>query len=110
MAATKDVRLRCGRNIPELQNSKTPNSESNELPRTATDRRDRDVAPYRMPHGRAGRLAPPLMCGAQRHFTDFNNLTRRQIQNIENIINPIHSESLNGETTYVCDSRLPQTS
>ena len=40
--------------------------------------------------------------------TDFNLLTRRQIQQLENWINSIHRESLNGETAYAYDSRLAQ--
>ena len=40
--------------------------------------------------------------------TDFNRLTRRQIQRLEDWINSIHRESLNGETAYACDSRLAQ--
>ncbi len=38
--------------------------------------------------------------------TDFNQLTRRQIQQLEDCINSIHRESLNGETAYAYDSRL----
>ena len=38
--------------------------------------------------------------------TDFNSLTRRQIQQLEDTINSIHRESLNGETAYAYDSRL----
>jgi len=38
--------------------------------------------------------------------TDFNNLTRKQIQQLEDTINSIHRESLNGETAYAYDSRL----
>ena len=41
--------------------------------------------------------------------TDFNSLTKRQIRNLEDTINSIHRESLNGETAYACDSRLAQT-
>ncbi len=41
--------------------------------------------------------------------TDFNQLTRRQIQQLEDCINSIHRESLNGETAYAYDSRLAQT-
>ena len=40
--------------------------------------------------------------------TDFNRLTRRDIQNLENWINSIHRESLNGETAYAYDSRMVQ--
>ena len=40
--------------------------------------------------------------------TDFSRLTRRQIQQLEDWINTIHRESLNGETAYACDSRLAQ--
>ena len=40
--------------------------------------------------------------------TDFNLLTRRQIQQLEHWINSIHRESLNGETAYAYDSRLAQ--
>ena len=36
--------------------------------------------------------------------TDFNKLTRRQIQHLEDWINSIHRESLNGETAYAYDS------
>ena len=38
--------------------------------------------------------------------TDFNLLTRRQIQQLEDCINSIHRESLNGETAYAYDSRI----
>jgi len=38
--------------------------------------------------------------------TDFNSLTRRQIQQLEDTINSIHRESLNGETAYAYDQRL----
>ena len=38
--------------------------------------------------------------------TDFNQLTRRQIQQLEDWINSIHRESLNGETAYAYDSRM----
>lgn len=38
--------------------------------------------------------------------TDFNQLTRRQIRQLEDWINTIHRESLNGETAYAYDSRL----
>ena len=38
--------------------------------------------------------------------TDFNQLTRRQIQRLEDWINSIHRQSLNGETAYAYDSRL----
>ena len=41
--------------------------------------------------------------------TDFNRLTRRQIRQLEDWINSIHRESLNGETAYAYDSRLAQT-
>ena len=40
--------------------------------------------------------------------TDFNSLTRRQVQQLEDTINTIHRQSLNGETTYAYDSRLAQ--
>ena len=40
--------------------------------------------------------------------TDFNQLTRHQIRQLEDWINSIHRESLNGETAYACDSRLAQ--
>lgn len=40
--------------------------------------------------------------------TDFNRLTRRQIQQLEDWINTIHRESLNGETAYAYDQRLAQ--
>ena len=40
--------------------------------------------------------------------TDFSRLTRRQIRQLEDWINTIHRESLNGETAYACDSRLAQ--
>ena len=40
--------------------------------------------------------------------TDFNQLTRRQIQHLEDWINSIHRESLNGETAHAYDSRLAQ--
>ena len=38
--------------------------------------------------------------------TDFNALTRRQIRQLEDTINTIHRESLNGETAYAYDKRL----
>ena len=38
--------------------------------------------------------------------TDFSSLTRGQIQQLEDTINSIHRESLNGETAYAYDSRL----
>ena len=38
--------------------------------------------------------------------TDFNQLTRRQFRRLEDWINTIHRESLNGETAYAYDSRL----
>ena len=38
--------------------------------------------------------------------TDFNRLTRRQIRQLEDWINSIHRESLNGETAHAYDSRL----
>ena len=38
--------------------------------------------------------------------TDFNQLTRRQIRQLEDCINSIHRESLNGETAYAYDSRV----
>ena len=41
--------------------------------------------------------------------TDFSRLTRRQIQQLEDWINTIHRESLNGETAYAYDQRLAQT-
>ncbi len=41
--------------------------------------------------------------------TDFNRLTRRQIRQLEDWINSIHRESLNGETAYAYDPRLAQT-
>ena len=41
--------------------------------------------------------------------TDFSRLTRRQIRQLEDCINSIHRESLNGETAYAYDSRLAQT-
>ena len=41
--------------------------------------------------------------------TDFNQLSRRQIRQLEDWINSIHRESLNGETAYAYDSRLAQT-
>ena len=40
--------------------------------------------------------------------TDFNQLTRCQIRQLEDWINSIHRESLNGETAYAYDSRLAQ--
>ena len=40
--------------------------------------------------------------------TDFNQLTRRQIRQLEDWINSIHRESLNGETAYAYDSRMAQ--
>ena len=36
--------------------------------------------------------------------TDFNQLARRQIQQLEDCINSFHRESLNGETAYAYDS------
>lgn len=41
--------------------------------------------------------------------TDFSRLTRRQVRDLEDTINSIHRESLNGETAYAYDSRLAQT-
>lgn len=41
--------------------------------------------------------------------TDFSHLTRRQVQDLEDTINSIHRESLNGETAYAYDSRMAQT-
>ena len=41
--------------------------------------------------------------------TDFNSLTRREIKQLEDWINTIHRESLNGDTAYAYDSRLAQT-
>ena len=38
--------------------------------------------------------------------TDFNRLTRKQIRQLEDTINSIHRESLNGETAYAYDSRM----
>ena len=38
--------------------------------------------------------------------TDFNALTRSQIRDLEDTINSIHRQSLNGETAYAYDSRL----
>ena len=38
--------------------------------------------------------------------TDFNQLSRHQIQQLEDWINSIHRQSLNGETAYAYDSRL----
>ena len=38
--------------------------------------------------------------------TDFSRPTRRQIRQLEDWINSIHRESLNGETAYAYDSRL----
>ena len=38
--------------------------------------------------------------------TDFNQLTRRQFRRLEDWINTIHRESLNGETAYAYDSHL----
>ena len=40
--------------------------------------------------------------------TDFNRLTRRQIRQLEDWINSIHRESLNGDTAYDYDKRLAQ--
>ena len=40
--------------------------------------------------------------------TDFNQLTRCQIRQLEDWINSIHRETLNGETAYAYDSRLVQ--
>jgi IS30 family transposase len=40
--------------------------------------------------------------------TDFNQLSRHQIRQLEDWINSIHRESLNGETAYAYDSRLAQ--
>lgn len=40
--------------------------------------------------------------------TDFNRLTRREIQQLEDWINSIHRESLKGETAYAYDQRLAQ--
>ena len=38
--------------------------------------------------------------------TDFNSLSRKQIRQLEDTINSIHRESLNGETAYAYDSRI----
>ena len=38
--------------------------------------------------------------------TDFNAFTRRDIRCLENTINSIHRQSLNGETAYAYDSRM----
>ena len=38
--------------------------------------------------------------------TNFNSLSRKQIHQLEDTINSIHRESLNGETAYAYDSRL----
>ena len=38
--------------------------------------------------------------------TDFNRLTGRQVRQLEDWINSIHRESLNGETAHAYDSRL----
>ena len=38
-----------------------------------------------------------------------SRLTRRQVQDLEDTINSIHRESLNGETAYAYDSRMAQT-
>ncbi len=38
--------------------------------------------------------------------TDFNRLTGHQVRRLEDWINSIHRESLNGETAYAYDSRL----
>lgn len=38
--------------------------------------------------------------------TDFNCLTRKQIRQLEDTINSIHRESLNGETAYAYDARM----
>ena len=38
--------------------------------------------------------------------TDFNQLTGRQIRQLEDWINSMHRESLNGETAYAYDSRM----
>ena len=40
--------------------------------------------------------------------TDFNQLSRHQIQRLEYWINSIHRQSLNGETAHAYDSRLAQ--
>lgn len=40
--------------------------------------------------------------------TDFSLLTRRQIQQLEDWINSMHRESLNGETAYAYDKRMAQ--
>ena len=38
--------------------------------------------------------------------TDFNAFTRREIQHLEDMINSIHRQSLNGETAHEYDTRL----
>ena len=38
--------------------------------------------------------------------TDFNRTSRREIRDLEDWINTIHRESLNGETAYAYDSCL----
>lgn len=40
--------------------------------------------------------------------TNFDNLTRRQIQRLEDMINSIHRKSLNGETANAYDSRMAE--
>ena len=40
--------------------------------------------------------------------TNFNRLTRREIQQLEDWINSIHRESLKGETAYAYNQRLAQ--
>lgn len=40
--------------------------------------------------------------------TDFNQVSRRAIQQLEDTINNIHRESLGGETSYAYDTRLAQ--
>lgn len=38
--------------------------------------------------------------------TDFNAFTRREILRLEDTINSIHRQSLNGETAHAYDTRL----
>ena len=38
--------------------------------------------------------------------TDFSRTSRREIRDLEDWINSMHRESLNGETAYDYDSRL----
>ena len=61
--------------------------------------------------GRSGRGGLPVMIDrlVRRWYpkgTDFSRTSRREIRDLEDWINSMHRESLNGETAYDYDSRL----